>query len=91
MFWKPGVALFLKFINQLSGGEDWDMYYQDPQGGGEEWNQGGGWGEQQWGQDPNQQVIKFINYSYIIDYNVYLYNSYAYSTRQGVLFYHLII
>ena len=31
------------------------MYYQDPQGGGEEWNQDGGWG-QQWGQDPNQQV-----------------------------------
>ena len=62
MFWKPGVALLLKFINQLSGGEDWDMYYQDPQGGGEEWNQGGGWGEQQWGQDPNQQVIKFIRY-----------------------------
>ena len=62
------------------------MYYQDPQGGGEEWNQGGGWGEQQWGQDPNQQVIKFITVILIT-----MFSCITAMSIQGVLFYHLII
>ena len=81
MFWKPRVALLFKSINPLSGGEDWDMYYQDPQGGGEEWSQGGGWGEQQWGQDPNQQVITYV-VAVLISMLSFI-TSYAYSTRQG--------